>query len=142
MAITIKLSELVAANGSLLELGKIATIPPKAAYQVAIAIRKTRDEIAAWTEQRRKIVRELFPEPPPDSKDPPKVVPHPHVPGEVWVKWELLTEAESTKLNEAMDALGANQVEISMGPVKLEALGAETQLTPNLLADLYWLIAA
>ena len=134
MTIAIKLSELMQSNASLLELGAMDTLPPKAAYQVSRVIRKTRDEARAWNDSRDAIARQLF-------KDNPKALrPHPQMPGQIWIVTEALTLQEAEALDKALDELGDADVTIEATPMKLEALGAGTKLKPNLLADLSWLI--
>jgi hypothetical protein len=140
MTITVTLQQLVDANQALMEMGELNNIPPKAAFAISRVIRKTRDEVRGWAEQRKRILSDLFPAPPKDSKEPVKVKPHPNVPGELYADPAALTIEDNQKIDAALDELGLATVTIEASTLKLAAFGEKAMLKPSWLASLHWLI--
>lgn len=128
MTIEVTLGEIVAANQSLLEMGELTDIPPSAAFRVARAIRKTRDELRDWNDARRKIM-----------KDSGKAAPHPAVPSEIWIDPKTLSADEAEALEVKMQGLNATKVTVECNPIGLDELGT-AKVKPKWLADLDWLI--
>lgn len=129
MTITVKLGDLIAANGSLSEMGELTEIPPTSAYRIAKAIRRVNEEVKAWNAGRRNIIKQSG-----------HAEPHPQVPGELWIDPRKITIEENDKLNGDMDALNEQEVAIEMSPMKLSELGDKFKAKPKWLADLHWLI--
>lgn len=137
MSIKIKLTDLVEAEPSLKALGDVQVFPAKVSFQVSRVIKKTRDEVRLWGEQRRKIVRELFAA---IDGHPAKFKPHPQAPGELWVLTELLTLEEADAYDKALNDLGEAEISIEASTIKLADFGANAPLKPNWLSQLDWLI--
>lgn len=140
MTIKITLNELVNSNQALMEMGELTTMPAKTAFAIGIVIRRTRDEMRGWNDQRKRILNSLFPPPAADSKEPVKLMPHPQVPGELWLNPGAITREESEKVNAALDELGTAEIEIETSKLKLAAFGDKVALKPSWLASLHWLI--
>lgn len=128
MTIEVTLGDLVAANQSLLEIGEVNDIPPKASFRIARAIRKTRDELRGWNDARRKIMQESG-----------KASTHPSIPSEIWIDPKNITPEETEALEAKMRELNATTVTVECNRVGLNDLGA-AKVKPKWLADLDWLI--
>lgn len=134
MTIALKLNDLVNSNQALLELGEALTLPAPAAFKIARVIRKSRDEVRGWTEQRTRIMRDLF-------KDNPKALrPHPQSPGDVWLAGDQISMEQADALNALLTQLGDTEITIDAGKITMTELGEKTALKPNVLAALDWLI--
>lgn len=127
--IKVKLGDLIAANGSLTEMGELTTIPPTSAFRLARVIRKSADEVTAWNKARRAIMKQSG-----------KASPHPQIPSELWIDPKTITLDDADSLEAEMDALNATEVEIEANPMKVSEFGDKAELKPKWLAHLHWLI--
>jgi hypothetical protein len=131
MTLKVTLGEIVQSQQSLTALGAIKNMPQSTLFRVGRAIRKSKDELRQWAEQRRDIMIVSG-----------KSDAHPQVPGEIWIDPAKVDAADIRALDQQIDALNKTEVEIECHPMKLSEFGekAMAEITPNMLADLGWLI--
>lgn len=127
MSVTIKLERLVASQVSLQQLGEIDAMPPAIAYRVSRAIRKCKDDVRAWADSRKKILK-------------PHGKPHPQVPGELFLDLATTKPEVLDEIERQLEELASQEVTVDVTPMKMSDFGDKVKLKPNWLADLDWLI--